>query len=51
MGRWQAEGRNEADFATRCRMDISQLRSQSPVAAVVLAARTVRSVLTSRGSW
>jgi lipopolysaccharide/colanic/teichoic acid biosynthesis glycosyltransferase len=51
MGLWQAEGRNEADFAARCRMDIAQLRSRSPAAAVVLAARTVRSVLTSRGSY
>jgi lipopolysaccharide/colanic/teichoic acid biosynthesis glycosyltransferase len=51
MGRWQAEGRSEADFAARCRMDIAQLRSQTPAAALVLAARTVRSVLTSRGSY
>jgi lipopolysaccharide/colanic/teichoic acid biosynthesis glycosyltransferase len=51
MGRWQADGRNQADFTARCRMDIAQLRSQSPVAAVVLAARTVRAVLTSRESY
>jgi lipopolysaccharide/colanic/teichoic acid biosynthesis glycosyltransferase len=51
MGRWQADGRNRADFADRCRMDITQLRSESPAAAVVLALRTVRAVLTSRESY
>jgi lipopolysaccharide/colanic/teichoic acid biosynthesis glycosyltransferase len=51
MGRWQADGRNQADFAGRCRMDIAQLRSQSPATSIVLAARTVRAVLTSRESY
>jgi lipopolysaccharide/colanic/teichoic acid biosynthesis glycosyltransferase len=51
MGRWQADGRNQADFESRCRMDIAQLRSLSPAVAVALAAKTVHAVLTSRESF
>ena len=51
IGRWQAEGRNHADFAARCRMDIRQLRTDSPAASLLLAAKTLKAMLTSRESF
>ena len=51
IGRWQAEGRNHADFAARCRMDIRQLRTESPAASLLLAAKTLKAMLTSRESF
>lgn len=51
LGRWQAEGRNHADFAARCRMDIRQVRADSPAAGLALAAKTLRAVLTSQESF
>jgi lipopolysaccharide/colanic/teichoic acid biosynthesis glycosyltransferase len=51
MGRWQAQGRNQADFASRCRMDIVQARSHSVGLELGLAVTTVRSVLRSRESF
>jgi lipopolysaccharide/colanic/teichoic acid biosynthesis glycosyltransferase len=47
FGTWQAEGRNQADFATRCRMDIRQIRSESARGDVRLAVRTIYSLLRS----
>jgi lipopolysaccharide/colanic/teichoic acid biosynthesis glycosyltransferase len=51
MGRWQAQGRNHADFASRCRMDIVQARSQSVLLELGLALTTVRAVFRSRESF
>jgi len=51
LGRWQAEGRNQADFDSRCRMDIDQSRRRSPSLGMVLMARTVFAVLRSRESY
>jgi lipopolysaccharide/colanic/teichoic acid biosynthesis glycosyltransferase len=51
IGRWQAEGRNHSDFAARCRMDIRQLRTDSPAASLLLAAKTLKAMLTSRESF
>jgi lipopolysaccharide/colanic/teichoic acid biosynthesis glycosyltransferase len=51
MGRWQAEGRNHADFEARCRMDIAQVRADSPAAALALTAKTIRAVVTSRENY
>jgi lipopolysaccharide/colanic/teichoic acid biosynthesis glycosyltransferase len=48
-GRWQAEARGSADFATRCRLDI--LQAQGSIRAdLVLVIATLRSVLRSRGA-
>jgi lipopolysaccharide/colanic/teichoic acid biosynthesis glycosyltransferase len=48
-GRWQAEARGSADFATRCRLDI--LQAQGSIRAdLVLVMATLRSVLRSRGA-
>jgi lipopolysaccharide/colanic/teichoic acid biosynthesis glycosyltransferase len=51
MGLWQTEGRNHADFPARCRMDIAQVRADSPASALALAARTIRAVVTSRENY
>lgn len=51
IGRWQAEGRNHTDFAARCRMDIRQLRTDSPAASLILAVKTLKAILTSRESF
>jgi lipopolysaccharide/colanic/teichoic acid biosynthesis glycosyltransferase len=51
MGRWQAEGRNHADFEARCRMDIAQVRADCPAAALALTAKTIRAVVTSRENY
>jgi lipopolysaccharide/colanic/teichoic acid biosynthesis glycosyltransferase len=48
-GRWQAEARGSADFATRCRLDIRQAQG-SVRASLVLLIATLRSVLRSRGA-
>jgi lipopolysaccharide/colanic/teichoic acid biosynthesis glycosyltransferase len=51
FGRWQAEGRGRVDFDTRCRMDISQVRSRSIVATLRWVALTTRGLLTARGAY
>jgi lipopolysaccharide/colanic/teichoic acid biosynthesis glycosyltransferase len=51
VGRWQAHGRGTSDFTSRCRLDIGQARSLSPLAGVALVAATVWSVLGSRGAY
>jgi lipopolysaccharide/colanic/teichoic acid biosynthesis glycosyltransferase len=51
LGKWQAHGRNQADFDDRCRMDIGQIRDGSAVSEVAIAARTVRAVLTPQDSY
>jgi lipopolysaccharide/colanic/teichoic acid biosynthesis glycosyltransferase len=51
VGEWQAAGRNDANFESRCRMDIAQIRATTPFSALRLAARTVRSVLTVRTDY
>ena len=48
FGRWQACGRNRADFDKRCRMDIAQLRSQSMRDAVRDAVGTVLALMRTR---
>jgi lipopolysaccharide/colanic/teichoic acid biosynthesis glycosyltransferase len=51
MGQWQAAGRNRANFTSRCRMDIVQLRGASAATDVLLALKTVRSVIVSRDEF
>lgn len=51
VGRWQACGRNHADFDTRCRMDIAELRAQTPLSALAVTAQTIRAVVTSRETY
>ena len=51
LGKWQAHGRNQADFDARCRMDIGQIRDGSAVSEVAVAAKTVRAVLTPQDSY
>jgi lipopolysaccharide/colanic/teichoic acid biosynthesis glycosyltransferase len=50
FGRWQAEGRGVTDFATRCRMDIAQIRNRSVRVEVALAAKTMASVVHGTGA-
>ncbi len=49
-GRWQAEGRGSANFAARCRLDISQTQAGSIRVSFLMVVATVRSVLRSRGA-
>ena len=51
VGRWQAEGRGTMDFAERCRLDISQVRTRSLRLNLLLVLATVRSVFTSKGAY
>jgi lipopolysaccharide/colanic/teichoic acid biosynthesis glycosyltransferase len=46
VGRWQATARNQADFDTRCRMDINQIRSDGPTQAIAEVMGTLRSLVT-----
>jgi lipopolysaccharide/colanic/teichoic acid biosynthesis glycosyltransferase len=50
-GRWQADGRGSADFAERCRLDISQAETGSVRTGLMLIVATLRSVVTSRGAY
>jgi lipopolysaccharide/colanic/teichoic acid biosynthesis glycosyltransferase len=51
VGRWQANGRGELDFASRSRLDIGQSRSRSLRGDVAMVVGTVRSVIDSRGAY
>jgi lipopolysaccharide/colanic/teichoic acid biosynthesis glycosyltransferase len=51
FGCWQAEGRGRVDFATRCRMDISQVRCRSMFMTWRYVIMTTLGVLTSRGAY
>jgi lipopolysaccharide/colanic/teichoic acid biosynthesis glycosyltransferase len=51
VGRWQAEGRGWMDFSSRCRLDIGQAQSLSPLAGVALIAATLWSIIGSRGAY
>jgi lipopolysaccharide/colanic/teichoic acid biosynthesis glycosyltransferase len=51
LGRWQAEGRGNLDFAGRCRLDIRQTHSRSLRMNLQLIAATLWSVLASKGAF
>jgi lipopolysaccharide/colanic/teichoic acid biosynthesis glycosyltransferase len=50
-GPWQVAGRNESFFADRVRMDVHYVRNWSVWLDLVILARTVKSVLLSRGAF
>lgn len=50
LGRWQAEGRGKVSFADRCRMDIGQIKRQSPAYEFRLALRTLWALAAGRGA-
>jgi len=47
FGHWQATSRNEADFDTRCRMDIAQIRSKSIPSALTVVGATMVALITT----
>lgn len=51
VGRWQAEGRDRADFEDRCRMDIRQARNRSLASDIDVTVRTLKSVLSKREDY
>ena len=50
-GPWQVAGRNESLFSDRVRMDVHYVRNWSVWLDLVILARTVKSVLLSRGAF
>lgn len=51
FGYWQAKGRGMVDFDTRCRMDISQVRTRSCLRTLGYVVMTGWAALTSRGAY
>jgi lipopolysaccharide/colanic/teichoic acid biosynthesis glycosyltransferase len=50
VGSWQAQGRGSVDWDTRCRMDISQIRTRSFYLMLRYVITTLWAVLTARGA-
>ena len=50
FGTWQAGHRGSADFATRCRLDIAQVRHRSPQHDIDVSLRSVFAVLRRQGA-
>lgn len=50
FGRWQAEARGRADFETRCRMDIGQVREPGLAKEARFTVKSILATLAGRGA-